>query len=203
MSQFKLNKIKVFDKLILIAAMIFNYWNATIYGGNNENPYFYDDFRTLDLLKVDNRQIYDVLDKFIELEKGAYYYPDLIILMEIGDIDEYHLPPQCDLSTSENYSCYLMTSSMKKSIAWYPACSYGYFTYHGFLVIIVCPKNNPYKLFSKKGGKHKLHFYRPKPGTLMSQDDSHTQICFYYDRDKDEFVCDWESIHIGSIKIGG
>ena len=187
-------------RLILFVTVIFYCWDATLYGGNNGNPYFYDDFHTLDSLKVHNQQIYDILNKFTELEKGTYYYPDLIIIIELGKIDEYHLPPQCDLLTSGNYSCYLMVSSIKKSIAWHPACSYGYFTYNGFDTIIVCSQNHSYGLFSKTGKKHKLHFYIPKPETLMSQDDSHTQICFYYNHSKDEFICDWGSIYIGSSK---
>ena len=122
------------------------------------------------------------------------------IITDPKQIDEYHLPSQCDLLTSGNYSCYLMVSSIKKSIAWHPACSYGYFTYNGFDTIIVCSQNHSYGLFSKTGKKHKLHFYIPKPETLMSQDDSHTQICFYYNHSKDEFICDWGSIYIGSSK---
>lgn len=60
-------------RLILFVTVIFYCWDATLYGGNNGNPYFYDDFHTLDSLKVNNQQIYDILKKFTELEKGTIY----------------------------------------------------------------------------------------------------------------------------------
>ena len=190
-------------KFILIVIWIFCYCNSALSHDNDISSCesaFYNEFHILDSIQVNNEQIYTIMDKFIELEQGAYYYPDLIIVLELGKIDKYYISSQYDLSVSTNYSCYLMISSIMKSIAWYPAYTYGYFTYHGFYAIIVCPQNNSYGLFSKTGKRDKLYFYRPKPNTLMSQDDSHTQLCFYYDQDKDEFICDWESIHIGSTR---